>query len=150
MRVLVVTNMYPSQEEPQFGTFVKEQTEDLIKLGVEVEVLHFDGRKSWTRYVAAAAAIRRKVGGGRFDLVHAHYGLAGAAALLQRRVPVVTTFHGSDFSGAIPWQVWVSRFVARLGQPDLRLYDGCDADPCSGSRDPGRGRRCAVPADRAR
>ena len=29
MRVLVVTNMYPIEEEPQFGSFVKEQTEDL-------------------------------------------------------------------------------------------------------------------------
>jgi glycosyltransferase involved in cell wall biosynthesis len=67
--------------------------------------------------VTAANSVRRTVGAGRFDLVHAHYGLSGAAALLQRRVPVVTTFHGSDFSGAILWQVWVSRIVARLVQP---------------------------------
>ncbi len=117
MRVLVVTNMYPSEEEPQFGSFVKEQIEDLIGLGVEIEVLYFDGRQSWTRYATAAREIRRRVETDRFDLVHAHYGLCGAAALAQRRVPVVTTFHGSDFSGAIPWQVWVSRIVTPLSSP---------------------------------
>lgn len=30
------------------------------------------------------------------DLIHAHYGLSGLLANLQRKVPVVTTFHGSD------------------------------------------------------
>ena len=77
----------------------------------------FDGRQGWTRYARAATTIRRFVVRDHFDLVHAHYGLCGAAALAQRRVPVVTTFHGSDFSGAIPWQVWVSRAVARRSRP---------------------------------
>ena len=65
------------------------------------------------------------------DLVHVHYGLTGAVGLAQRRHPVVTTFHGSDYSRHVPWQVYVSRIVAarttpivvsdqgaaRLGQP---------------------------------
>jgi glycosyltransferase involved in cell wall biosynthesis len=117
MRVLVVTNMFPSEEEPQFGSFVNEQIEDLRQLGIDIELLYFDGRKGWTKYATAASTIRRRVAQERFDLVHAHYGLCGAAALAQRRVPVVTTFHGSDFSGHIPWQVWVSRIVARLSTP---------------------------------
>jgi glycosyltransferase involved in cell wall biosynthesis len=32
----------------------------------------------------------------RYDLVHAHFGLSGMFANLQRKVPVITTFHGSD------------------------------------------------------
>jgi teichuronic acid biosynthesis glycosyltransferase TuaC len=53
------------------------------------------------------AALRRR----RRDLVHAHYGFSGAVALSQRRVPVVTTFHGSDTY--IPWHRRVSWIVAR-------------------------------------
>jgi glycosyltransferase involved in cell wall biosynthesis len=117
MRVLVVTNMYPSATEPQFGSFVKEQVDDLRELGLDVRVFSFDGRQRWTAYAVAARKIRDLVERDRVDLVHAHYGLCGAAALAQRRVPVVTTFHGSDFTGAIPWQVWVSRIVARRSSP---------------------------------
>ena len=117
MRVLVVTNMWPSEEEPQLGPFVKDQIDDLRRLGVDIELLYFDGRQSWTSYAKVAHTIRRRVARARFDLVHAHYALCGAAALAQRQVPVVTTFHGSDYSGAIPWQVRVSRIVARLSSP---------------------------------
>jgi teichuronic acid biosynthesis glycosyltransferase TuaC len=42
--------------------------------------------------------------------------LSGAVALAQRRLPVVTTFHGSD-TGYVRWQAVVSRYVARLTTP---------------------------------
>lgn len=32
------------------------------------------------------------------DIIHAHYGLSGLFANLQRKVPVVTTYHGSDIN----------------------------------------------------
>ncbi|MGH7270089.1 MAG: glycosyltransferase, partial [Polyangiaceae bacterium] len=44
------------------------------------------------------------------------YGLTGAVALAQCRLPVVTTFHGSD-TGYVPWQRGVGRFVARRTTP---------------------------------
>ena len=34
----------------------------------------------------------------RPNLVHAHYGLSGLLAILQKDVPVVITFHGSDIN----------------------------------------------------
>lgn len=115
MRVLVVTNMYPTEAEPWFGTFVAEQVEDLRALGVEIEVMSIDGRRHRSAYAAATAGVRKRVRTG-FDLVHAHYGLTGAVALAQNRLPVVTTFHGSD-AGYVPWQLWVSRVVARHTAP---------------------------------
>jgi teichuronic acid biosynthesis glycosyltransferase TuaC len=124
MNVLAVTNMYPSPAEPQFGCFVKEQIEDLRGLGVEFEVLFFDGRQKWTNYFIAARTMRRMIEESRFDLIHAHYGLCGAVALTQRHIPVVTTFHGSDFSGAVPWQAQVSRVVARLSTPIFVSEEG--------------------------
>jgi len=124
MRVVVVTNMYPSPSEPQFGIFVKDQVDDLRLLGIDVEVVFFDGRQSWTRYAQAARKIQRLVREERFDLVHAHYGLSGAVALGQRRVPVVTTFHGSDVSGAIRWQAWISRLAARHSSPIFVSKEG--------------------------
>ena len=141
MRVLCVTNMYPSEAEPEAGIFVHEQVEDLRTLGVDVEVLHFDGRNDWSQYLRAMARVRTIVRRDAFDVAHAHYGLSGAVALAQRTVPIVTTFHGSD-TGYIPWQAHVSRVVARrttpvfvsransrsLGVPGAVLPIGVDTD----------------------
>jgi teichuronic acid biosynthesis glycosyltransferase TuaC len=115
MKVLVLTNMYPTERAPWSGIFVAEQVEDLLNLGVAVEVCSFDGRADRVAYARAARTVRRVVAAGDFDLVHAHYGLTGAVALTQRRVPVITTFWGSDTF--IPWQRAVSFVVARLTTP---------------------------------
>jgi glycosyltransferase involved in cell wall biosynthesis len=117
MRVLIVTNMYPTPAEPAFGSFVKEQVDDLRGLGLDVEEVMFDGRARSTEYGKAVGAVRRAARNGSFDVVHAHYGLSGAVAALARtRVPLVTTFHGSDYEGPA-WQRWVSTVVARRSSP---------------------------------
>jgi glycosyltransferase involved in cell wall biosynthesis len=117
VRILVVTNMYPTEAEPWFGSFVRDQVEDLRGLGIDLRVFSFDGRRHARRYVLAAREVGRLVVEERFDVVHAHYGLTGAAASFQRRVPVVTTFHGSDYTGAIRWQWAVSWVVSRCSLP---------------------------------
>lgn len=124
MKVLVLTNMYPSERKPWFGIFVKEQVEDLERLGVQVSVLAFDGTEDRRDYVRAARRFHRAIRERHFDLVHAHYGLTGAIAVSQWRCPVVTTFHGGDFSGLIPWHAVVSRVVARLCTPVVVTPDG--------------------------
>jgi glycosyltransferase involved in cell wall biosynthesis len=108
--------MYPTEAEPWWGPFVREQVEDLRGLGLHVEVLAFDGRHQAREYVRAARRARHLARTGRFDIVHAHYGLSGAVALAQRVVPVVTTFHGSD-AGGVRWQRAVSAVVARRSVP---------------------------------
>ena len=117
VRILVLTNMYPTETEPWFGSFVQDQVEDLRELGLTVDVLAIDARRDWTEYVRGVRRLRRRLATTRFDLVHAHYGLSGAVALTQRRVPVVTTFHGGDYTGEIPWQTPVSWAVARRATP---------------------------------
>jgi teichuronic acid biosynthesis glycosyltransferase TuaC len=117
LRVLVVTNMYPTPVERWFGSFVRDQVEDLRALGLDLRLLAFDGRRRARNYARAAREVSRIVAQERFDVVHAHYGLTGAVASLQRRVPVLTTFHGSDYTGAIRWQLAVSRLVSRRTVP---------------------------------
>jgi glycosyltransferase involved in cell wall biosynthesis len=116
--------MYPTEEEPWYGCFVHDQAEDLGALGIDMEVLHFDGRHEPLNYLKTAREIRKRVSRELFDLVHAHYGLTGAAAAVQRRVPTVTTFHGSDCNGAIPWQRYVSWAVARCSYPIFVSEEG--------------------------
>ena len=96
LRVLVVTNMYPTPETPAFGSFVRDQVRALQATGaVDVDLFAFDARGRPWQYVRAAAALRRRRR--PHDLVHAHYGLSGVVCLaLPRRLPLVLTVHGRD------------------------------------------------------
>jgi glycosyltransferase involved in cell wall biosynthesis len=117
--------MYPTDSEPWRAPFVREIVEGVRAKGVYVEVLAFDGRRRKRRYVQAALTLRRALRDGRFDLVHAHYGLTGMAALAQQSVPTVVTFHGSDTGNpAARWQAWVSWVVARHATPVFVSRDG--------------------------
>jgi teichuronic acid biosynthesis glycosyltransferase TuaC len=116
LRALVLTNMYPTGERPALGSVVREQVRELAALGVHSEIVVIRGHQSKATYFTAATSLSRLVRRGDFDLVHAHYGLSGAVAMVQRRLPIVTTFHGSD-TGYVPWQRVVSWGVARATTP---------------------------------
>ncbi len=95
MRVLVVTNMHPTRERPALGPFVRDQVEALRRRGdLEIELYAFGpGPRALVR---AAAGLRRRYRGRRFDVVHAHFGLTAWPAVLARLGPVAVTLHGND------------------------------------------------------
>jgi len=123
MKVLVVTNMYPSAERPHWGAFIRSQVESLVALGVETTLYEIEGWKSTTRYAQALRDLPRLARHVGADLVHAHYGLSGAAAAAVREVPLVVSFCGDDLLGRPDahghitpksrWLVSVSRLAAR-------------------------------------
>ena len=94
VRALVVTNMWPSETAPQLGSFVRDQVVALRRRGdVEVDVLAFPpGPRALLRTLAGARHRTR----GRYDVVHAHFGLSAWPALAARRGPVIVTLHGND------------------------------------------------------
>lgn len=94
MRVLVVTNMRPSPATPALGSFVRDQVHALGKLGIDVE--RFDFPPGSRQYIPAVARLRRMLRTKSFDVVHAHYGLAGWVASLAGAESLVVTFHGTD------------------------------------------------------
>jgi teichuronic acid biosynthesis glycosyltransferase TuaC len=99
MRVLVVTNMYPTAANPQFGIFVQEQVESLQALGVEVDVLFVNAKEGRLRrkaYPLGFPRLWRALARRRYDLVHAHYVLAALIARAQRQAPLVVTHHGPE------------------------------------------------------
>jgi glycosyltransferase involved in cell wall biosynthesis len=111
MRVLVVTNLWPTPERPALGSFVRDQVEAMRALGgVDVELFTFGTGPA--AYLTAARELRRRHRHDRFDIVHAHYGLAGWTSLALRGAPHVVTFHGTDL--AHPRVGPLSRALARL------------------------------------
>jgi glycosyltransferase involved in cell wall biosynthesis len=114
MRVLIVTNMYPSESMPSFGTFVYDQVQALKARGVDVDVLSFNGRESKWAYLSAFPRYWKALLRGHYDLVHAHYVLAGVVARAQWGHRVVLTHHGAEALGQPPWQAPLCRVVTPL------------------------------------
>jgi glycosyltransferase involved in cell wall biosynthesis len=101
--VLVVTNMWPHEADPSYGSFVQEQMESLRPLGVDYDVLFIDGRGSRWNYFRAIGEVRRRLRARPYSLIHAHFGLSGWPARFQTQVPLVVTFHGDDVLGRPTW-----------------------------------------------
>lgn len=93
MRVLMVTNMYPHHEDASFGTFVHEQVRALRGLGVEVDVLFINGRRTQLNYLGGYPRLWRQLNHVRYDLIHAHYVFSGLVARAQCRLPLVLSLH---------------------------------------------------------
>jgi len=98
-RVLVVTNLWPTESDPGYGSFVQAQMESLRPLGVEFDTMFIDGRASRWNYLRGVGRMRRLLRQKRYDLIHAHFGLSGWVARCQFRAPVVVSFMGDDVLG---------------------------------------------------
>lgn len=99
MKILVATAMYPTAQNPAFGSFVRSQVEMLRRAGIEIKLLVLEGRSRKWMYPKAMAQLRQLLADKSIDLIHAHYGYVGMVARTQWQVPVVLTFHGDDLLG---------------------------------------------------
>lgn len=93
MKLLIVGNNKPGH----FASFVEEQARVLQMQGCEIIFFGVQGKGIWG-YLRCLPALKHAIKQHQPDLIHAHYGLSGLLANLQRRVPVVTTYHGSDIN----------------------------------------------------
>lgn len=99
LRVLMVTGIYPTEQRPHKGTFIKSQVDSLVAAGVEVEVLHSEPGPVLSRYIRTIAQVWQKARTKQFDIIHGHYGQWCLFTRFQWWTPVVASFHGSDLLG---------------------------------------------------
>ena len=124
MRVLVVASF----NKGQFAPFIVEQAEALKEQRCEIEFFGLQG-KGLRGYLHNVPRLKQKIREFHPDIIHAHYGLSGLFANLQREIPVVTTYHGSDINdkSALPfskmairlsgWNIFVSRKIIEIAKP---------------------------------
>lgn len=94
MKVLIVA----SYNKNRFAPFVVEQAESLQQAGCEIEWFGVQG-KGIIGYLNEIPQLRKAIQEYQPDIIHAHYGLSCLLAnLATRRVPVVSTYHGSDIN----------------------------------------------------
>lgn len=92
-KVLIVVSGNAANKSP----FVLEQVNALKKLNIKFDYFQIKG-KGIIGYIRNYKKLLQVIKLFEPDIVHAHYGLSGLLAVFQRKVPVVTTFHGSDIN----------------------------------------------------
>lgn len=120
--------MVASYNKGRFAPFIVEQAEALKRAGCDVDWFGLQG-KGVKGYIKNLPALKQKIKECQPDIIHAHYGLSGLFANMQRRIPVVTTYHGSDINDksvlrfskmAIclsAWNVFVSTKTLEIARP---------------------------------
>src|SRR5688572_8184533 len=100
MRVLMITSEWPTCDNPQAAPFIVRQVKFLRRAGIVVDVFHFRGAKSPSRYLQAKKQVRRKLDETTYDLVHAQFGQSAILAV-PKKIPLVITYRGDDVLGIV-------------------------------------------------
>jgi len=86
MRILHITNNFPTLNFPIFGIFIKEQIESLNKLGAVNEVFFINSREEGKgTYFKSIWKLRRLLKQNRYDIIHCHHSFSGVIFLLSGR-----------------------------------------------------------------
>lgn len=125
LRILVVTNLYPSPAHPGFGTFVGARVAALRGFGLSVDVVAILDDRAHERVArkylglvvkSAGAAVRARARRRRYDIVEAHIAFpTGLVAWLARMLGggrLVLFCHGSDVL-RLPWGSFARETAAR-------------------------------------
>jgi len=99
MKVLVVTNMYPTPDQIHAGAFVKSQMDSIAEFGIEMEIININEKRGFKKYPYAWWRVFKKSFDKSFNLIHAHYGYSGMISFLQWNLPVLVSFCGGDVLG---------------------------------------------------
>jgi len=94
--------MYPIETAPTLGIFVEQQVKGLIRIGIQVDVLHLNRRVHGPMvYWTTTGRIEDELKKHRYDLMHVMYGgvMAEVATRTIPNVPNAVTIHGSDLLG---------------------------------------------------
>lgn len=138
MKILIIC----SKNSGRIAPFITDQVEALQKAGVVCDYFTVEG-KGVKGYLRNYTPMMRKIREFQPDIIHAHYGLSGLLANLQRKVPVVTTYHGSDINNPkvrqiskvamklSAWNIFVSKKnikLARVKKKFSLIPCGVDTD----------------------
>ena len=88
MRILHITNNFPTLNFPIFGIFIKEQIESLRSLGNENEVFFINSREEGKiAYLKSLGRLRRHLKQNSYDIIHCHHSYSGVTFLLSGQWP---------------------------------------------------------------
>ena len=117
MKILILcSHRYYAPYTDYVAPFIYEQMQGLKKLGCDFRICFVKGG-GIKAYLKAWWNMRREIAKFKPDIIHAHYGLCCFLANLQRKVPVLSTYHGSDINNAKTH--WISKVAICLSKMNV-------------------------------
>lgn len=100
MKILIVCSAnHPAFDVTIHQAFIYDQVKALEKIDNSIKIdFFFIKGKGFMGYLKNLKNLNKILRTTKYNLVHAHFSLSGLLANLQRQVPVVTTFHGTDIN----------------------------------------------------
>jgi D-inositol-3-phosphate glycosyltransferase len=127
VRILLVSQMYPGDSEPDYGVFVRSLEQALAARGHTIEHAVLTSRKGgkakYARLASRSIFAARRL---RPDVVYAHFLVpTGLLAGLASRAPLVVTAHGQDVAniGSIPGVRSATAAVVRRATTVIAVSD---------------------------
>jgi glycosyltransferase involved in cell wall biosynthesis len=127
VRILLVSQMYPGDSEPDYGVFVRSLEQALTARGHTIEravlTSRGGGKAKYARLAGRTLAAARRF---RPDVVYAHFLVpTGLLAGLSSRAPLVVTAHGQDVAniGSIPGVRSATTMVVRRASAVIAVSD---------------------------
>jgi teichuronic acid biosynthesis glycosyltransferase TuaC len=102
LRILAVTNVYPTPQAPSLGTYVEQQVKGLRQIGLGVNVMFLDrAQKGMGVYLGLGRQLRARVVNYQPDVVHVMYGgkMGDEVTRVIADRPTIVSFCGSDLLG---------------------------------------------------
>ena len=118
MNILIVARC----KNGRYAPFITEQADALRKQGMKIEFFPVT-QKGLFGYLRHLPRLNKTIKNSKSDLIHAHYGFCGLLANLQRKVPVITTYHGSDINN--PKVRTLSKIAIRLSSFNIFVSQKC-------------------------
>jgi teichuronic acid biosynthesis glycosyltransferase TuaC len=129
MRVLLVTNMYPSVRKPNYGVFVKDQVGSIVSERIHVSEYYIESDRGRLNYLVSVPVLRQLLVGEKVDIIHAHHSLCMPTILLARKlakreqIPILLTLHEGDLMRKTVWAFTRASLVSACKR---RLIDWAD------------------------
>ncbi|MBC1887449.1 glycosyltransferase family 4 protein [Listeria booriae] len=123
MKILVISNMFPSKEYPSYGIFVKNHVRLLKEAADKIETItmrkELNKMKKLWLYIQFYCRIFFTLLFKKYDIVYLHYASHSAfpilgAKFLKRQINLIVNLHGSDVFPETRLQERLQKWVARL------------------------------------
>lgn len=124
-KIVVLSNMYPTDNHPTFGIFVKNQVNQLKDAGVDIEVIAIDEpgkgkfltlKKYMSWFMKSMFYLMRNKKS--ISLTHAHYAFpTGLLSYIGKKVfniPYVVTVHGGDIDKMAKKNAHIKKMTMRI------------------------------------
>ncbi|MDR0830723.1 MAG: glycosyltransferase family 4 protein [Prevotellaceae bacterium] len=121
MKTLIVC----SKNSGKIAPFILDQAESLKAQGIEIEFFTVSS-KGLRGYLKSRKGLLQIINDFQPNIIHAHYGLSGLLANLQRKIPVITTYHGSDINNKKVLKfskiaIFLSKFNIFVSQKNIEI-----------------------------